>query len=203
MYPSFVIYCNYRIYIIFHLFFLNYRFEKYVVCNRVSLISEVSALPCNRNSVPLEYPSLPISWMTSGVVNKIPWASPRCYLFLLINIFSILSGSVIVSHCIVLDFGMLFQYVKSLGTYICLSLDFRFGFMWKLIDEWVFFLCSIAMICWITLPLEHFPSISNAIANSWRCCLRSDSDITMVSHNFFRVTVTYVIEWANVLILVS
>ena len=152
----------------FLLFFLKCRFEKCIFCKRISSISEVSALPCNREPAPSEQSSVPISFMTSGVVNKVPWAWPRCCYFLLVNISSIHSGSLIIFHWVALDFGMLFQSVKSLVTSICWSSDFRLGVIWKLIDAWVYFICSIVMSYLIAFSLGHFPSSYCAIERSWR-----------------------------------
>lgn len=58
----------------FLLFFLKCRFEKYIFCKGIGSIPELSALPCNRDPVPSEQSSVPISFMASGVVNKVPWA---------------------------------------------------------------------------------------------------------------------------------
>ena len=136
-------------------------------------MSKTSVLPCNTYAAPLKYPSAPMSFIISGVVNRVPWVCPRCCPFLLIRISSIVLGYVIVFYYIVLNFGMLFQSVKSLGTSICLSPGFRFSCMWNIIGSWVFLIFPITIIFRISLPLEYYPSISRAIRISCRFYLGS------------------------------
>ena len=124
-------------------------------------------------------------------------------LFLLINISSIRFGYMIVSYWIALEFEILFQSVKYLGTSIFLSPDFKLGFIWKPIDAWVFFIYSITMSCLMTLPLGYFPSSPRDISISWRCCRRNECAIAMVFLNLFRVTVTCCNELSNVTMVLS
>ena len=74
-------------------------------------------------------PSWPMSFNTSGVVNNVPYACPRCCMFLSIRISSIFSGSVTMSRVIFFDLGILFQSLKSRGTFICFKPNFWFVFI--------------------------------------------------------------------------
>ena len=146
---------------------------------------EVLTLPSRIESTPLEHPSVPISFKTSGIVNNLPYAWSRCCLFLLMSISSFFSESITISYWIVLDLRILFQSVKSLGTSIYFNPDFIFGFIWKQIDACVVFICSIALSCQIAFSFRYFPSNSREIASSCRCCRWIDGSIEMMSLNFF------------------
>ena len=99
-----------------------------------------------------------------------------------------------VSHVIAFDFGILFQSVKYRITSICVSLDFKLDFMWKLIDSYIFFIYSIATSYLMILLFWNFSSSSNAIAFFYKYWRWKVYTITMVYLSLFRVFY-YVLQW--------
>ena len=90
-----------------------------------------------------------------------------------------------VFHWIDFDLGILFQSIKTFGTYIFFSLDFIFGFMWKWMDACVFIIYYIAISCLISLLVRYFMFNYKAITIFCSCWRRSVGVIATFPLNFF------------------